>query len=132
LSDETYPEDLLYHPEHDWARVEDGNATFGITWYAQDALGGVVFFDPPEVGDEVKKDTSYADIDSTKASSEVYAPLSGEVTEINAAVDDGPELINEDPYGDGWLVKVKLSDPSETEQLMDADAYKKMLADGGD
>jgi glycine cleavage system H protein len=132
LSDETYPEDLLYHPEHDWARVEDGNATFGITWYAQDALGGVVFFDPPEVGDEVKKDTSYADIDSTKASSEVYAPLSGEVTEINAAVDDGPELINEDPYGDGWLVKVKLSDPSETEQLMDAAAYKKMLADGGD
>jgi glycine cleavage system H protein len=132
LSDETYPEDLLYHPEHDWARVEGGNATFGITWYAQDALGGVVFFDPPEVGDEVKKDNSYADIDSTKASSEVYAPLSGEVTEINAAVDDDPELINEDPYGDGWLVKVKLSDPSETEQLMDAAAYKKMLADGGD
>jgi glycine cleavage system H protein len=132
LSDETYPEDLLYHPEHDWARVEGGNATFGITWYAQDALGGVVFFDPPEVGDEVKKDNSYADIDSTKASSEVYAPLSGEVTEINATVDDDPELINEDPYGNGWLVKVKLSDPSETEQLMDAAAYKKMLADGAD
>jgi glycine cleavage system H protein len=132
LSDATYPEDLLYHPEHDWARVEGGNATFGITWYAQDALGGVVFFDPPEVGDEVKKDTSYADIDSTKASSEIYAPLSGEVTEVNGAVDDEPELINEDPYGDGWLVKVKLSDPSETERLMDAAAYKKMLADGAD
>lgn len=132
MSEETYPEDLLYHAEHDWARVEGANATFGITWYAQDALGGVVFFDPPEVGDEVKKDTSYADIDSTKASSEIYAPLSGEVTEVNATVDDEPEQINEDPYGGGWLVKVKLSDPSEAEQLMDAGAYKKMLADGAD
>lgn len=127
MSEETYPEDLLYHAEHDWARVEGGIATFGITWYAQQALGGVVFFDPPEVGDEVKKDTSYADIDSTKASSEIYAPMSGEVTEVNARVDDEPELINEEPYGEGWLVKVKLGDPTEAEQLMDAAAYKKML-----
>ncbi|MFN2611852.1 MAG: glycine cleavage system protein GcvH [Solirubrobacterales bacterium] len=132
MSEETYPEDLLYHPEHDWARVEGDNATFGITWYAQEALGGVVFFDPPEVGDLIKKDSSYADIDSTKASSEVYAPLSGEVTEVNDTVGENPESINEDPYEGGWLVKVKLSDPSETEQLMDAAAYKKMLEESGD
>lgn len=129
MSDESYPEDLLYHREHDWARVDGETATFGITWYAQDALGDVVFFDPPEPGDELTKDTSYADIDSTKASSEIYAPMSGEVTEVNAKVDDDPELINEDPYGEGWLVKVKLSEPSESEQLMDAAAYKKLLAE---
>ncbi len=129
MSEEAYPEDLIYHSEHDWARVEGENATFGITWYAQDALGSVVFFDPPEVGDTVTKDSSYADIDSTKASSEIYAPMSGEVTEVNAKVDDDPEQINEDPYGEGWLVKVKLADPSEAEQLMDAAAYKKMLAE---
>jgi len=132
LAEESYPEDLKYHEEHDWARIEGEEATFGITWYAQDALGGVVFFDPPEVGDEIKKDAAYADIDSTKASSEVYAPLSGEVTEVNAKVDDEPEAINEDPYGEGWLVKVKLSDPAEAEQLMDAEAYKKLLAESSD
>jgi len=132
LAEESYPEDLRYHAEHDWARIDGEVATFGITWYAQDALGGVVFFDPPKVGDDVKKDTAYADIDSTKASSEVYAPLSGEVTEVNPKVDDEPEAINEDPYGDGWLVKVKLSDPSEVDALMDAAAYKKLLADSAD
>jgi glycine cleavage system H protein len=132
LSEESYPEDLRYHAEHDWARIDGEEATFGITWYAQEALGGVVFFDPPDVGTEIKKDTAYADIDSTKASSEVYAPLSGEVTEVNAKVDDEPEAINDDPYGEGWLVKVKLTDPSEADALMDATAYKKLLADSAD
>jgi glycine cleavage system H protein len=124
---ESYPEDLRYHPEHDWARIEDEQATFGITWYAQDALGEVVFYEPPEVGKEVKKDEAYAEVESVKAVSDIYAPLSGEVTEVNEAISESPEKINEDPYGDGWLVKVKLSDPSEADQLMDAAAYKKLL-----
>jgi glycine cleavage system H protein len=127
LSEESYPDELLYHPEHDWARVDGGSATFGITWYAQDALGEVVFFEPPEAGIEVKKDTPYAEVESVKAVSEVYAPLSGEVTEVNSAVAESPETINGDPYGEGWLVKVTLSDPSETEELMDAAAYRKLL-----
>jgi glycine cleavage system H protein len=127
LADESYPDDLLYHPEHDWARVEGDEATLGITWYAQDALGEVVFFDPPDVGTDVTKDQPYAEVESVKAVSEVYAPLSGEVTEINQAVDDSPETINEDPYGGGWLAKMKLSDPSEADDLMDAAAYRKLL-----
>jgi glycine cleavage system H protein len=127
LADESYPDDLLYHPEHDWARVEGDEATLGITWYAQDALGEVVFFDPPDVGTDVTKDRPYAEVESVKAVSEVYAPLSGEVTEINQAVDDSPETINEDPYGGGWLAKLKLSDPSEADDLMDAAAYRKLL-----
>ncbi len=127
MADESYPDDLLYHPEHDWARVEGDEATLGITWYAQDALGEVVFFDPPDVGTDVTKDQPYAEVESVKAVSEVYAPLSGEVTEINQAVDDSPETINEDPYGKGWLAKVKLSDPSEVNDLMDAAAYRKLL-----
>jgi glycine cleavage system H protein len=128
LADESYPDDLRYHPEHDWARVEGEQATFGITWYAQDALGEVVFYEPPDVGNEVKKDEAYAEVESVKAVSDVYAPLSGEVTEVNSAVSDQPEKINDDPYGDGWLVKVKLSDPSEVDQLMDATAYRELLA----
>jgi glycine cleavage system H protein len=127
VADESYPEELRYHPEHDWARVEGDEATYGITWYAQDALGEVVFFEPPEVGKEVKKDESYAEVESVKAVSDVYSPLSGEVTAVNEALSDTPEKINEDPYGDGWLVKVNLSDPSETDELMDAAAYKKLL-----
>ncbi len=127
LADESYPDELRYHPEHDWARVEGDAATFGITWYAQDALGEVVFFDPPEVGTEVTKDTPYAEVESVKAVSDVYAPLSGEITEVNEAVAESPEKINEDPYGEGWLVKVKLSDPSEADELMDAAAYRKLL-----
>jgi glycine cleavage system H protein len=127
LADESYPDDLLYHPEHDWARIEGDGATLGITWYAQDALGEVVFFDPPDVGTDVTKDQPYAEVESVKAVSEVYAPLSGEVTEINQTVDDSPETINEDPYGRGWLAKVKLSDPSEVDDLMDAAAYRKLL-----
>jgi len=127
MADASYPEDLRYHEQHDWARIEGDAATFGITWYAQDALGEVVFFEPPEVGTELKKDSAYAEVESVKAVSDVYAPLSGEVTEVNETAQENPEKINEDPYGDGWMVKVKLSDPSETDQLLDAAAYQKLL-----
>jgi glycine cleavage system H protein len=129
VAEASYPDGLLYHPEHDWAKLEGEAATFGITWYAQDALGEVVFYDPPEVGAAVSKDQPYSEVESVKAVSDVFAPLSGEITEVNSAVADSPETINEDPYGAGWLVKVKLSDPSETEQLMDAAAYQKLLED---
>lgn len=128
MAEESYPDDLRYHAEHDWARVDDDTATFGITWYAQDSLGEVVFFDPPEVGATVTKDEPYTEVESVKAVSDVYAPLSGEVVEVNAALEDNPEQINEDPYGEGWLVKVKLSDPSEADELMDAAAYRELLA----
>jgi glycine cleavage system H protein len=128
LADETYPEDLKYHPEHDWARIDGETATFGITWYAQDSLGEVVFFEPPEVGTDVAKDATYAEVESVKAVSDVYSPLSGEVVEVNDELTDSPERINEDPYGEGWLVKVKLSDPSEVDALMDAAAYKELLS----
>ena len=127
MADASYPDELLYHSEHDWARVEGDDATFGITWYAQDALGEVVFFDPPDVGTQLKKDEPYTEVESVKAVSDVFAPLSGEVTEVNDALKEEPETINEDPYGGGWLVKVKLSDPSEAESLMDADAYEASL-----
>ena len=129
MADESYPDELRYHPEHDWARIDGEMATFGVTWYAQDALGEVVFYEPPEVGKEVKKDEAYAEVESVKAVSDVYAPLSGEVTEVNATLAENPEKINQDPYGDGWMVKVKLSDPSEVDALMDAVAYKKLLED---
>jgi glycine cleavage system H protein len=128
MADESYPEDLRYHPEHDWARIEGTEATFGITWYAQDALGEVVFYEPPETGSEVTKDQAYAEVESVKAVSDVYAPLSGEVLAVNEAVADSPEVLNEDPYGDGWLVRVKLSNPSEVDELMDAPAYRKLLS----
>ena len=127
MADESYPEELHYHPEHDWARVEDTEATFGITWYAQDALGEVVFYEPPEVGSTVTKDQAYAEIESVKAVSDVYAPLSGEIVAVNDAVAERPELINEDPYGEGWLVRIQLSDPSETDGLLDAAAYRQLL-----
>jgi glycine cleavage system H protein len=123
MADASYPDELLYHAEHDWARVEGETATFGITWYAQDALGEVVFFDPPEVGAQVMKDDSYTEVESVKAVSDVVAPLSGEIVAVNETLADRPETINEDPYGEGWLVKVKLSDSSETELLMDAASY---------
>ncbi len=127
MADPSYPDDLKYHPEHDWARVEGDSATFGITWYAQDALGEVVFFDPPKIGTEVSKDQPYTEVESVKAVSDVIAPLSGEVTAVNDGLGDKPETINEDPYGEGWLVKVKLSDPSEVESLMDATEYEATL-----
>jgi glycine cleavage system H protein len=128
MAEGTYPDDLLYHPEHDWARVDGETATLGITWFAQDALGEVVFFDPPEVGSSVTKDESYAEVESVKAVSDVIAPLSGEIVEVNTGLGDSPETINEDPYGDGWLVKVKLSDPSETDSLLSKDAYVEGLS----
>jgi glycine cleavage system H protein len=129
MADESYPDDLRYHQEHDWARIEGEEATFGITWYAQDALGEVVFFEPPELGTEVTKDASYAEVESVKAVSEVIAPLSGEVTAVNNAVADRPEVINDDPYGEGWLVRVRASDPSEADGLMDAEAYQRLLSE---
>ena len=123
-----YPEDLKYHPEHDWARIAGDVATFGITWYAQDALGEVVFYDPPAVGSTVAKDGAYAEVESVKAVSDVFAPLSGEIVEVNEALSDSPEKINDDPYGDGWLVKVKLSDLGEIDQLLDVAAYRDLLS----
>jgi glycine cleavage system H protein len=128
MAEATYPDDLLYHPEHDWARIEGDTATFGITWYAQDQLGEVVFFDPPKVGTRVSKDESYTEIESVKAVADVIAPLSGEVIEVNEALAERPETINEDPYGAGWLVKVRLSDPAEAEALLDAASYRESLA----
>ena len=127
VADPSYPDDLLYHPEHDWARVSDGEATFGITWFAQDSLGEVVFLDPPAVGSTVSKDSPYTEVESVKAVSDVISPLSGEIIEVNQVLADKPETINEDPYGEGWLVKVKLSDPSEQESLLDASAYEATL-----
>jgi len=126
-AESSYPEDLKYHPEHDWARVDGDEATFGITWYAQDALGEVVFFDPPEPGSQVSKDQAYAEVESVKAVSDVFAPLSGQITDVNEALSDSPEKVNHDPYGEGWMVKVRLSDPSELESLLDVDAYKNLL-----
>jgi glycine cleavage system H protein len=131
MAQASYPEDLLYHPEHDWARIDAGDpehATLGITWYAQDALGEVVFFDPPEVGTALAKDASYAEVESVKAVSDVVAPLSGEIVAANRALAENPAIINEDPYGEGWLVKVRLSDPSEREALLDAASYRATLA----
>jgi glycine cleavage system H protein len=123
MSEASYPADLLYHPDHDWARVEGDVATFGITWHAQDALGDVVFVDPPAVGAQVKQNEPYTEIESVKAVAEVFAPLSGEVVEVNTALADKPEAINEDPYGDGWTVKVRLADATETSGLLARDAY---------
>ena len=128
MAEGTYPEDLLYHPEHDWVRLDGDTATFGITWFAQDALGEVVFFDPPEVGSGVTKDESYAEVESVKAVSDVIAPLSGEIVEVNTALGDTPETINSDPYGEGWLVRVRLSDESEKDALLDQPTYVSGLA----
>jgi len=127
VAEASYPSDLKYHPEHDWARVDGDVATCGITWYAQEQLGEVVFFDPPEVGATVTKDEPYAEVESVKAVSDVIAPLSGEIVEVNDALSSGPEAINDDPYGEGWLVRGRLSDPSQVDQLMDADAYQASL-----
>src|SRR5918997_107183 len=131
MADESYPDDLRYHAEHDWVRTDGDVGTFGITWYAQDALGEVVFYEPPQVGAEIKKDDSYTEVESVKAVSDVIAPMSGEVTEVNDALSDSPAAINSDPYGEGWLVKVKLSSPSEADDLMDAAAYRKLLEESG-
>ena len=124
---ETYPDDLRYHKEHDWARIEGEEAVLGITWFAQDALGELVHYESPNEGDTISKDAPYGEVESVKAVSDVVAPLSGEVVEANATLTDKPETINEDPYGNGWMVKVRLSDPGERDGLMDAEAYRTSL-----
>ena len=126
---ETYPEDLKYHAEHDWARIEDGEAVLGVTWFAVDSLGELVHFEPPAVGATVSKDASYGEVESVKAVSDLIAPLSGEVLEVNQQVVDAPETVNEDPYGAGWLIRIRLSDPSEVDALLDVAAYKQVLAE---
>jgi glycine cleavage system H protein len=126
---ESYPDDLKYHREHDWARIEDDEAVLGITWFAQDALGELVHYEAPEQGANVTKDAPYGEVESVKAVSDVIAPLSGEVIEVNAKVVDAPETVNEDPYGEGWLIRIRLSDSSETDALLDVDAYKQVVAE---
>ena len=126
---ESYPEELKYHREHDWARIEGDEATLGITWYAQDALGELVHFEPPEEGAQFAKDASYGEVESVKAVSEVISPLSGEVIAVNQVVVDAPETVNEDPYGEGWLVRIRMSDTSETDSLLDAGTYREFLAE---
>jgi glycine cleavage system H protein len=122
-----YPDDLKYHAEHDWARIDGDTATLGITWYAQDSLGEIVFFDPPEVGTQIRKDEPYAEVESVKAVSDVIAPLSGEIVEVNSDLSSEPEKINEDPYGDGWLVRIRMADAAEADDLMDAATYQGSL-----
>ena len=128
MASESYPEDLLYHPEHDWARVEGDEAVLGITWFGQDALGELVHYEPPAVGATVTKDASYGEVESVKAVSDLIAPLSGEVLEVNQAVVDAPETVNEDPYGAGWLIRIRVSSPDEREQLLDVAGYRDVLA----
>jgi glycine cleavage system H protein len=128
MTDANYPAELLYHPDHDWARLDGDSAIFGITWFAQSELGEVVFFDPPEVGTSVNANEFYAEVESVKAVSDVVAPLSGEIVEVNEALGDAPEQINEDPYGEGWLVKIRLSDPSEVDDLLDRETYEASLS----
>jgi glycine cleavage system H protein len=126
---ESYPEDLKYHPEHDWARIDGDEAVLGITWFAQDALGELVHYEPPNEGDTIAKDSPYGEVESVKAVSDVIAPLSGEVLEVNTKVAEAPETVNEDPYGEGWLIRIRLSDPSEVDALLDLGAYKNVVAE---
>ena len=126
-ANESYPEDLLYHPEHDWARIEGDEAVLGVTWYAQDALGELVHFEPPSEGATVTKDASYGEVESVKAVSDLVSPLSGEVLEVNQAVVDAPEVVNDDPYGEGWLIRIRLTNPAERDELLDLAAYRKVL-----
>jgi glycine cleavage system H protein len=124
---ESYPDDLKYHPEHDWARVDGDEAALGVTWFAQDALGELVHYEPPETGTTIRKDESYGEVESVKAVSDLIAPLSGEVVEVNQRVVDEPEVVNDDPYGEGWLIRVRVTDPAEVDSLLDAEAYRKTL-----
>ena len=128
-AEETYPDDLKYHPEHDWARIEGDEAVLGITWYAQDSLGELVHYEPPAEGDRISKDVSYGEVESVKAVSDVIAPLSGEVVAVNAKVASERETVNEDPYGEGWLVRIRVTDSGEADQLLDADAYRALIAE---
>ena len=124
-----YPEDLLYHAEHDWARIEGDEAVLGVTWYAQDALGELVHYEPPDVGATVSRNSSYGEVESVKAVSDLIAPLSGEVLEVNQQVVDAPETVNDDPYGDGWLIKIRMTNPAERDELLSLDDYRKVLAE---
>jgi glycine cleavage system H protein len=126
---ETYPDELKYHREHDWARIDGDEAVLGITWFAQDSLGELVHYEPPKEGDRIAKDSSYGEVESVKAVSEVIAPLSGEVIEVNRKVVDEPETVNADPYGEGWLIRIRLTEPSESDALLDAAAYKQVVAE---
>jgi glycine cleavage system H protein len=128
-AEESYPDELRYHPEHDWARIEGDEAVLGITWHAQDALGEVVHYEPPEPGQTIAKDSSYGEVESVKAVSDLISPLSGEVLEVNQEVVDAPELVNDEPYGRGWLVRIRLADPAEVDTLLDAAGYRALLAD---
>jgi glycine cleavage system H protein len=126
---ESYPDDLLYHPEHDWARIDGDEALLGVTWFAVDSLGELVHFEPPEEGATISNDGTYGEVESVKAVSDLISPLSGEVVEVNQRVVDAPETVNDDPYGDGWLVRIRLAEPAEREQLLDVAAYRKLLAE---
>jgi glycine cleavage system H protein len=126
---ESYPDDLSYHPEHDWARIEGDEATLGVTWHAQDALGELVHYEPPQEGQRIAKDASYGEVESVKAVSDVIAPLSGEVIEVNQTVVEAPETVNDDPYGEGWLIRIRLTEPSEVDALLDVEGYRQVLAD---
>jgi glycine cleavage system H protein len=126
---ECYPDDLRYHPEHDWARIEGDEATLGVTWHAQDALGELVHYEPPQEGQRIAKDASYGEVESVKAVSDVIAPLSGEVIEVNQTVVEAPETVNDDPYGEGWLIRIRLTEPSEVDALLDVEGYRQVLAD---
>jgi glycine cleavage system H protein len=129
MASESYPAELKYHREHDWARIEDGEAVLGITWYAQDSLGELVHYEPPEEGQQIARDASYGEVESVKAVSDLISPLSGEVVEVNQTVVDAPETVNGDPYGDGWLIRIRMTSPEEREQLLDLEAYKNVLAE---
>jgi glycine cleavage system H protein len=124
---ESYPDDLKYHPEHDWARIDGGEATLGVTWFAQDALGELVHYEPPEPGSTIRKDESYGEVESVKAVSDLIAPLSGEVLEVNQHVVEEPEVVNGDPYGEGWLIRIRVGNGDEVDSLLDADGYRKTL-----
>jgi glycine cleavage system H protein len=126
---ESYPDDLRYHPEHDWARIEGDEATLGVTWHAQDALGELVHYEPPQEGQRIAKNASYGEVESVKAVSDVIAPLSGEVIEVNQTVVEAPETVNDDPYGEGWLIRIRLTEPSEVDALLDVEGYRQVLAD---
>ena len=126
---ESYPDELKYHPEHDWARIEEGEATFGITWYAQDSLGELVHYEPPQEDARIEKDHTYGEVESVKAVSDLISPLSGRVVEVNQKVVDAPETVNEDPYGEGWLIRIELTDSAEVDELLDAEAYRKLIAE---
>ncbi|HEY0414998.1 MAG TPA: glycine cleavage system protein GcvH [Gaiellaceae bacterium] len=128
-ANESYPDDLLYHPEHDWARIDGDEAVLGVTWFAQDALGELVHYEPPEVGATVSKDASYGEVESVKAVSDLVSPLSGEVLEVNEKVVEAPETVNDDPYGEGWLIRIRMTSPEERDQLLALDDYRKVLAD---